>query len=83
MERIADISIDGYRVQCQILARDGDYRVRVTTRRKRAGGSPEDVVHVPSPLIFESEEEAERHARNLMLSVRGIRASGKPVYTIL
>ncbi|ALM84191.1 hypothetical protein [Bordetella sp. N] len=83
MERIADVSIDGYQVQCRIVARDGDYRVRVTTRRKLASGRPEDIVDVPSPLIFESEEEAERHARNLMLSVRGIRASGKPVYTIL
>jgi hypothetical protein len=76
------VSIDGYRVQCQVVARGRDYRVRVTTR-KRGAGPRESVVHVPSPLVFESQEEAERHARYLMLAVKGVQPSGKPEYTII
>ena len=62
--------------------RGRDYRVRVTTR-KRGAGLRESVVHVPSPLVFESQEEAERHARYLMLAVKGVRPSGKPEYTVI
>jgi hypothetical protein len=76
------VSIDGYRVQCQVISRGGDYRVRVTTR-KRDRGLKESVVHAPSPLVFESKEEAERHARYLMMAVKRVQPSGKPQYTVI
>ncbi|ARP87494.1 hypothetical protein [Bordetella genomosp. 9] len=76
------VSIDGYRVQCKVIARGGDYRVRVTTR-KRGAGLGERVVVAPSPLVFETQEEAERHARYLMMAVKGVEPSGKPQYTVL
>jgi hypothetical protein len=76
------VSIDGYSVQCQVVSRGRDYRVRVTTR-KRGPGPRESVVHAPSPLVFESQNEAERHARYLMLAVSGVRPSGKPQYTVI
>lgn len=76
------ISVDGYHVQCRVVARGRDFRVRVITR-KRDAGSKAGVVDVPSPLVFESKEEAEHHARYLMLTVKGVQPSGRPEYTIL
>jgi hypothetical protein len=76
------VSVDGYRVQCQVFSRGRDYRVRVTTR-KRGVGLKDSVVHASSPLVFESQEEAERHARYLMMAVKAIQPSGKPEYTVI
>ena len=76
------ISVDGYRVQCRVVPQGREFRVRVTTR-KCSSGLKDSVVHAPSPLVFGSQEEAERHARYLMLAVRGVQPTGKPQYTVL
>jgi hypothetical protein len=82
MDASKTLCVDGYRVEYQVVARDGDYRVRVTTR-KRGPGRQDHVVYAPSPLVFESKEEAERHARYLMLAVKHVHPTGKPEYTVI
>jgi hypothetical protein len=77
------ISVDGYRVQCQVLTRGNDYRVQLTTRKRLAGLREERIVRQSSPLIFESQEEAARHARHLMKAIKRVGPSGKPQFTVI
>lgn len=84
MEASSEIIIDGHRVICRV-SRQGDrgYTVAIGTSRQGQQGAAEPLAWRPvATQRFDSKEDAERHARYVLLGVCSVGQDGEPVLSV-
>lgn len=74
--------IDGFEVSWAVRQDDaGQFRLALTTCR--VGDVDATQWDIPSARAFSTAVEAERHGRYVALGLRGVKADGAPIYTVV
>lgn len=84
MDAAQEIVIDGHRVICKIT-RQGErgYSVAIATSREGQCGAPQSLSwRSAATQNFDTREDAERHARYVLLGVCSVRQDGEPVLSV-
>ena len=84
MDASSEIVVDGHRVICKIT-RQGErgYAVVIATSREGQNGAPQPLSwRSAATQNFETREDAERHARYVLLGVCSVKQDGEPVLAV-
>jgi hypothetical protein len=84
MEAKSEIVVDGHRVFCEITQlREGGYSVAIATSRQGQRAKAEQLSwRTAATQHFDTREDAERHARYVLLGVCGVKQDGEPVLAV-
>ncbi|AOB30519.1 hypothetical protein AKI39_07155 [Bordetella sp. H567] len=84
MDGSSEIVIDGHRVICKIT-RQGErgYAVAIATSPEGHQGTPQALAwRSAATQNFDTREDAERHARYVLLGVCSVKQNGEPVLSV-
>jgi hypothetical protein len=85
MDARSEIVVDGHRVFCRVTQQcEGGFSVAIATSREgQHRGAPGEVSwRSAATHSFDTREDAERHARYVLLGVCGVRQDGEPVLSV-
>lgn len=84
MDASSEIVIDGHRVICKITRQgEGGYGVVIATTREDEQGMPPPLSwRAAATRSFDTREDAERHARYVLLGVCSVSQNGDPVLSV-
>jgi hypothetical protein len=84
MAQQGEIMIDGHRVFCRVTCQgEHSYTVAIATLRQGHHDKPEDLAwRAAATQLFLTREEAERHARYVLLGVCAVKQDGEPVLAV-
>ncbi|ARP87448.1 hypothetical protein [Bordetella genomosp. 9] len=84
MEADKEVVVDGHRVFCRIT-RQGErsYSVVIATSRQDSLDRPAQLLwRAAATQNFDSREDAERHARYVLLGICAVKQDGEPVLSV-
>lgn len=84
MDASSEIVVDGHHVFCRITQQgEGAFSVVIATSRQGQHGDPEHLSwRAAATQNFDTREDAERHARYVLLGVCGVKQNGEPVLSV-
>lgn len=84
MDTRSEIVVDGHRVFCKVTQQcEGSFSVAIATSRQGQQDKSEHVAwRAAATQTFGSREDAERHARYVLLGVCGVKQDGEPVLSV-
>jgi hypothetical protein len=84
MDAASEIVIDGHRVICKVTRQaEHGYSVVIATSRQGQHHTPEQLSwRAAATQNFDTREDAERHARYVLLGVCSVKQNGEPVLSV-
>jgi hypothetical protein len=84
MDTGSEIVVDGHRVFCKITRQgEGSYSVAIATSRQGQRDKSEHISwRAAATQSFDTQADAERHARYVLLGVCGVKQDGEPVLSV-